>query len=242
MNNEINVGDIFTWLKVVDIERGARGGKTFVCECKCGSIVKLEKYQLDRDYTSCGCKKRKHGMAGTRIYEVWVNMKKRCQNKHATFYNDYGGRGIKVCDKWETFEGFYDDMNDGYKDNLTIDRIDVNGNYTKENCRWVSMKVQMNNMRSNNYVEYQGEILSLSDFAEKHNLDYHLFRSRILRGFSVEKAMEPKWIDEITYNGESIRIKDLAEQHGMTYAQLKKRLTWGWDIERALTQAIRKKK
>ncbi|MGM0807627.1 MAG: hypothetical protein ACQET8_23250 [Bacillota bacterium] len=133
-------------------------------------------------------------------------------------------------------------MSEGYGDNLTLDRIDVNGNYTKENCRWVDIKTQMNNMRINHFIEYDGETYSLSQFAEKHNLDYHLFRSRILRGFSVEKAMEPRWVGEITDKGETKRIKDFAEEYGMTYSQLKKRLMWGWDIERALTQPFRKPK
>lgn len=242
MKKEIKIGDVFTWLTVTDIEYGVRGGKTFVCECKCGNVIKLEKDRLVKGHNkSCGCKLRKHNMASSRIYGIWQNMKKRCQNENATFYEEYGGRGIKVCDKWQTFEGFYEDMKEGYADNLTLDRKDVDGDYTKENCRWVTIKKQMNNMRINHYVEYQGEKYSLSEFAEKHNLDYDLFRSRILRGFSVEKAMEPKWVDEVSYNGETKPIREFAKEYGMTYTQLKKRLMKGWEVERALTQPLKKR-
>lgn len=243
MSVALNVGDVFTWLTIIEIEYGVRGGRTYVCKCRCGNVVKYEKDRLVKGHNkSCGCKLRKHSMAGTRIYQIWSNMKKRCENPKATFYDEYGGRGITFCEKWRTFEGFYEDMNEGYADELTLDRIDVNGDYTKENCRWVDVKTQMNNMRSNKRVEYEGETYTLSQFAEKFNLDYHLFRSRILRGFSLEKAMEPQWIGTMTYKGETKTVREFAEEYGMSYRQLKKRLMWGWDVERALNQPIRRRK
>lgn len=88
-----------------------------------------------------------HGMYGTRPYRIWVGMKTRCDNKNVREYPDYGGRGITYCEKWKTFQGFWEDMQEGYSDDLTIDRTDTNGNYEKDNCRWVDMSVQSHHKR-----------------------------------------------------------------------------------------------
>jgi hypothetical protein len=234
------VGDVYYDLTITEVIKRNRG-YSVVCKCKCGNVLKLYANQvLSGMNKSCGCRHKKHGMFGTRIYGIWAAMKARCDKSYTTFYDRYGGRGITYCEKWKTFEGFYEDMKDGYSDDLTLDRIDVDGNYEKNNCRWANTKTQMNNTSTNHRIEYEGKVYTLSEFAEEKGLDYKLFSSRILRGYSVEKAMQPVMKEKIEYKGETKYIVDFAKEYSLTYTQLKRRLMWGWDIERALTQPLRK--
>lgn len=113
------------------------------------------------------------------MYRIWANMKQRCLNANNSIdYDRYGGRGISICDKWLLFDGFKEDMLDGFEKGLTLDRIDVNGNYCKENCRWVTRRVQNNNTRRNNYIEYNGEIKTLSEWGQFFNIKSSTLRQR----------------------------------------------------------------
>ena len=111
----------------------------FECEL-CGNIVEVLKSN-GKKQKSCGCHKGVHGMSKTRIYKIWEDMKKRCDNKSNKYYKNYGGRGISYDPKWSNFTNFYEDMKYTYEDNLTLDRIDNNGNYCKDNCQWITHSV-----------------------------------------------------------------------------------------------------
>jgi len=168
-------------------------------------------------------------------------MKRRCNNPNNNAYRNYGGRGITYCKEWEKFENFWRDMEEGYDDNLTLDRIDNNGNYCKENCRWVDYKTQMNNMRSNRIIEYKGKEYTLSELSEATGIKYWLLQLRLSKDMPAKEAVETPLheLEKITFNGETKTVVDFAKEKGMTYYQLKKRLMRGWSTERALTQPLR---
>ena len=179
--------------------------KFWLCQCDCGKTKIVSSAHLKDGHTkSCGCwhdenarlATRTHGMAKTRLHAVWNTMKQRCNNPNNTKYKNYGGRGIKVCDEWKDFIPFYNwAINNGYDEQAefgecTIDRIDVNGDYCPENCRWVNIDVQMQNMTINRILEYKGEKHTLSEWGRILGKKGKLFKSRIDAGWSVEEAME----------------------------------------------------
>ena len=206
------VGQKFGKLTVLNINK--RKKVYCICKCDCGKITQTRKDSLLNGHTkSCGCLqkdtakklKTKHNLVKTRIYHIWINMKRRCvsTNKY------YGGRGIKICNEWlSDFMNFYNwAMANGYSDKLTIDRIDVNGNYEPKNCRWVDMKVQSNNTRKNHFVEYKNEKHTIAEWSRILGLTYDAFRYRIKRNGIKDKCFIPK-IDKrenLTYDGKKYR-------------------------------------
>lgn len=127
----------------------------FICDCGVEVVKVLKHVKKSKLPQSCGCKNyeyrskllRQHGQSGTRHYKSWQKMKERCNNPSSDYYSDYGGRGISYCDEWETFIGFWKEMAEGYSEELELDRIDPNGNYCKENCKWSTESHQAYNQR-----------------------------------------------------------------------------------------------
>jgi hypothetical protein len=132
-----------------------------------------------------------HDLYQTRLYRVWANMKKRCNKPNAYQYHRYGGRGITYDPKWETFSGFYVDMHETYNPNFQLDRIDNDGNYSKENCRWVTPKVNSLNRSQTHLWEYGGEKLTAIDWSRKIGIKYSTLSMRLWAyGWSIDKAIE----------------------------------------------------
>jgi len=130
-------------------------------------------------------------------------------------------------------------MKDGYSDDLTLDRKDVNGNYTKENCRWITLKEQENNRTNNKIVRHKGKEYTLSQLCELLELNYNTVNNRLYRGLSLEEAIVIPLQEQITFNGVTKSVSEHAKERGFTYHQVKKRLMRGWGVERALIQPLR---
>lgn len=164
-----------TVISLVDDVASAKVPTRWLCRCKCGNEVVVRGYNLRSGNTkSCGCEQkekaaarlRTHGGKGTRLYVIWQHMLRRCNSESYLAYRLYGGRGITVCKEWHEFEAFRDwALRNGYDENLTIDRIDVNGNYEAKNCRWVTQQEQNLNKRNNIRIAFDGEVKTLSEWA-----------------------------------------------------------------------------
>lgn len=146
------------------------------CRCKCGNERTLQQGSLVSGRSvSCGCYRqevskrtfRTHGKSQSKLHGVWVRMRQRCENPKAVNFKFYGGRGITVCAKWQTFEGFYEDMGSGWKEGLTIERIDNDGGYKKSNCKWATKQEQATNRRSTVFVETKWGLISVSELARR---------------------------------------------------------------------------
>lgn len=173
----------FAYLTIIQkCGRNKIGCILWKCKCVCGNEILQPSNNLISGRTvSCGCKRIKHGKCRTSSYKSWNDMKSRCLNKKHKSYNNYGGRGIKICDKWLKFENFYEDMGDRPR-NMSLDRINNSGNYCKENCRWATAKEQANNTRSNHLVTCNGKIMNITQWAKELNVSRstlygHLFRT-----------------------------------------------------------------
>ena len=135
--------------------------------------------------------KFKHGKYGTRLYRTYASMKRRCYNKNVKDYKNYGGRGVRVCDEWtQDFMNFYNwAINNGYNDNLTIDRINVNGNYEPNNCRWITMKQQENNRRNNVNLTYNGITKTITQWGQSLNIPRSTIFNRYYNGWTTEDIL-----------------------------------------------------
>lgn len=171
----------------------------WLCRCECGNEVTLSSNRLlhKEGTKSCGClrseasanRATKHGHAKTRIYEIWSSIKSRCDSPRNKNYSRYGGRGIKVCERWRDFESFYEDMKDGYQDDLTIDRKDNDGHYEPSNCRWVTQQQQLSNYSRNRFITINGETDTIKNMCIKYGVPYDKTFRRIKKGIDPLTAL-----------------------------------------------------
>ena len=156
------------------------------CKCKCGNETIVPTYRLNSgDTTSCGCKRyesrnQTHGLRHTRIYSIWCGMKARCHRKTDKLYKRYGAKGITVCDDWkDNFLAFYNwSMDNGYTDELTIDRIDNSKGYSPDNCRWITHAEQQRNKSNVPIIEYCGKQVTMIELSEMTGVSIHSIRNR----------------------------------------------------------------
>ena len=207
---KINIGDVFSKLVVTGFTYGVRSSglkkKLNTCACECGSIINVESGNLNSGNTkqcnSCailtrGENRKTHGYANhanlsevkRKTYFTWVAMKARCNNPKVKRYESYGGRGISVCESWDDFGKFLADMGEPPTRNHSIERIDNEGNYTPENCKWADIFEQANNKRSNHVITVNGESKNLNQWANETGIKRETIARRIKRGWTPERAV-----------------------------------------------------
>ena len=200
------VGQVIGRLTVLWERPVRRNGRTWLCRCACGRLILVNHYNLAKLHTqSCGCLKRDktvrrfttHGHSSdghcSRTYIIWEAMKRRCYTPRQPNYARYGGRGITVCDKWrDSFEAFLGDMGECPQD-YSIERIDNDGPYCKDNCRWATPTEQGNNKRNNVMLTHDGKTLTLAQWSRETGFDYKVLHSRLYAlHWSPERALTQK--------------------------------------------------
>lgn len=208
------VGARFGMWCIVDLAK-SNNNKTMVrCVCDCGTYKDVNLQNILRGLsTGCGCRAREenrkkmttHGETSTKLHGVWTTMKNRCNNPNVKSYKDYGGRGIKVCSEWESFESFsaWAKAN-GYEEGLELNRLDNDGDYSPQNCRWDTKVVNMNNTRRTKRYIYNGKEYTVRELADISGLKPHLIYSRLKRGWSAEDAIV---YEPIVGNNQNLRRK-----------------------------------
>lgn len=205
--------------RLVVIGKAEVGRSWWHCKCDCGRQIDMSTWKF-LNYKSCGCLEKenrenlsvytiRHGMTNSRLYSVWCGIKDRCNNPNVEHYDRYGGRGIKMCDEWQnSFESFRDwAYSVGYRDDLngkeqSIDRINVDGNYCPENCRWVDQKTQMRNTSSTIYISYQGKDVPLAEFCEMFGISYpHFVKRRMQKGIDADEIIREWNMKHVNHDG-----------------------------------------
>lgn len=227
----------------------------WLCECECGNTCLVSTDCLRKGVTrSCGCLKREkdktnsnrllHGLSKTRPYKIWIDIKRRCKDCQRPSYQYYGGKGVKICQEWESdFMAFYKwAIANGYDDSLSIDRIDVNGDYCPENCRWVTNKIQANNTTRNRFITYDGRTQTLAQWADELGVSRTLISDRLDRlGWPVDMALsvspgsETKSEKLLTLGNETHNISTWSEILGINRKTITERIKAGLPIEKVLT-------
>lgn len=200
---DIKIGDVYGKLTIIDTAEphvypnGTRR-RQFLLSCDCGSAPFVANINNIRSgtTTSCGCSRLTHGMHKTRQYQCWADMKTRCDNEEHSCYKDYGGRGIRYPEKWRAFEGFWEDMREGYSDDLTINRVDNDASYSKENCIWDVQGNQnhMRRKRENTWLPVFGGIYDKRDgkmyarisyMGERLHLGWYVTEAEVAEAFDM---------------------------------------------------------
>lgn len=170
----------------------SKKGSVWTLRCICGNTYIASTGALNEGkHKHCGCKyvnpAQTHKMSNTKRYGQWLTMKYRCINPKSTEYHRYGGRGIKICERWLKFENFWEDMGSTYKSGLTIERINTNGNYEPSNCKWATYDEQSRNKRNNHWIEYNGERKLKKDWAADFGVNYMCINVLLKKGYTFDQ-------------------------------------------------------
>lgn len=177
--------------------KGANGQYRWPCRCDCGNVSNPATWQLLHKTRSCGCARDekvsrlsyKHGGSKTREFKIWAAMRRRCSNLRDTSFQKYGGRGVKVCERWESFENFYADMGPRPSPAHSVERIDNSGNYEPGNCRWATPQEQGVNTRQNVRLTFGGKTMTMGEWARAVGLSSSCLSGRLKKGWSLESAL-----------------------------------------------------
>lgn len=200
MKKDDLIGQRFGRLVVISIGEPTPGGNTrWECKCDCGNTALVTGTNLKNGMTkSCGCIRKEissavhktHGEKHSKLYGIWSAMKARCKNPNVYAYNRYGGRGISVCDEWQSFQNFMEwSISNGYKEGLSLDRIDNNGNYEPSNCRWATKEQQSENTSQNVFFTYNGETHTMAQWAKIVGSYEARLSWRYKQGWPVEEIL-----------------------------------------------------
>lgn len=187
----------FNKLKVIELDKERSNSRVhyWICKCDCGNIKSIETQKLKKGYIkACGCMKghnTKYKVQDKKMYKKWLHMKDRCYNINDVSYKNYGKRGITVCEEWKNYDNFAEwSLKNGYKPNLELDRINVNGNYEPNNCRYVTRLINSRNKRNTLKFVYKDKLMTLKEIAEMNNISYKLLWQRINRDkLDLKKAL-----------------------------------------------------
>lgn len=182
-----------------------------------------------------------HGMSGTPEYIAWKAMRQRVYYPKHDRHENYGGRGISIDSRWESFEAFYADMGPRPSDEHSLDREDVNGPYSKSNCRWATPEMQARNKQNTMLATYRGVTKSVRDWADELGVPFDRLRARLNAGQSPEEAFRAG-VDKnrtIEFRGESLTVRQWAQRTGLSYKTILNRVgAFGWSVEKTLTTPV----
>lgn len=197
-NKQDLIGQRYFYLTVIELYKVHGHGNTWKVKCDCGKVIIVLTSRF-RKNKSCGCNRKKliekaitkHGLWSHPLYGTWNSIKQRCTNPKNRAYKNYGGRGIKICDRWMDVGKFIIDMYPTHKEGLSIDRLDNNGDYTLENCRWATREQQNNNTRQNKIINTQKGKMNIKQASRIFDIKYTTLISRVYRGWQEEKLLTP---------------------------------------------------
>lgn len=186
-------------IEMIGLDKHGHSLARFKCDCGNETILNASGVKGGR-IKSCGClvhephgnyPQTQHGLCNSTLYRRWSGARNRCNNPTNKAYPNYGGRGIKMCEEWDSnFLAFYDwALSNGYSKDLSLDRIDNDGPYSPENCRWADVKTQGNNRRTNVYISFDGKTQTLHEWADEYDLDYQTLHRRISKGWDFMEAL-----------------------------------------------------
>ncbi len=225
----------------------ASGDMKWIFRCDCGKEFEANGYYARSgkiiNCPTCASERTrlsnlKHGLSESQEFKIWTGMLTRCYNKNSKSYATYGGNGIEVCDRWKkSFENFLSDMGKRPSKQHSIDRINNEGNYTPENCRWATQKEQANNKSNNVKITIDGVTKTLSDWSREFSVNVQASSFRRAQGLTGRKIFESRF-KKIIFNGVSDTISGWSKRTGIKPTTIHMRIHKGWTIEKALTKGV----